>query len=333
MFNFAYPELLLLLWSLPVLAFLMLRYWYWRKRSIARLGDPVAMNRTIAGFSGPRFWLKNSLVLAAIALLSLALANPQRGAKKQTITQESADVFIALDISKSMLAEDLPPSRLELAKSFVQKLIKALEGERIGLIFFAGDAFLQMPLSTDYGFLVQSIQSASPELITAQGTAIPTAIDLALKSYDDQPSGRALVILSDGESHDDDAVSKAETAFEEGVVLCSVGIGTTDGGPIPTGNSFSAYKEDEKGNIVRTQLNESLLRKVATAGGGVYYHIKQEEQAIQGLVRQIDGLEKRALEVRSFSEFESWYRWFLLPAVLFLLLELWIQSKKQNKAS
>jgi Ca-activated chloride channel homolog len=241
-------------------------------------------------------------------------------------------VFIALDISQSMLAKDLPPRRLDLAKAFVLKLVKALEGERIGLIFFAGNAFLQMPLSTDYGFIAQSVQSASPDLISNQGTAIPAAIDLALKSFDDQPTGRGLVIVSDGENHDEDAVNSAAAAFDDGVVVFTIGVGTPEGGPIPLSDADNHFKQDEEGKEVRTQLNESLLRKVAQAGGGAYYPIRQSDNAIDGLRRSVENLEKRALEVRSYSEFESKYRWFLLPALLLLFLETALHIKpRQSK--
>lgn len=314
---------------------MLLYFLVWRRNMLDRLGDPALIGRLMPGFSATRFWLKNLIVLISLALLIVAFANPQRGAKKQQMMQKSADVFIAMDISQSMLARDIAPSRLERSKVFAQKLVRALEGERIGLIFFAGTAFLQMPLSTDYPFILQSIGSADPELISTQGTAIPAAIDLAAKSFDPEPAGRALVLITDGEDHEEDAISRAEAAFDDGIVLYPVGAGTASGGNIPiTTNGFADYKRDENGAVVQTKLDESMLVKLATAGGGRVFNISQDEAAVSALKREVDGLLKRNIEVRSFSEYETWYQWFLLPALLLLLADIWTGwRKKPKKAS
>jgi tetratricopeptide (TPR) repeat protein len=327
-FQFQYPEHLYLLFALPVLLLLLAAYWAWRKKAVARLGAPERELSLSRGL----FWLKNGLFLLALAFLALAWANPQRGAKKQKVTQQAADVFIALDISKSMLCQDVLPNRLELARVFTQKLVQALEGNRVGLIFFAGDAFLQMPLSTDYSFTLQSLQSASPDLLTEQGTAIAAAIELAEKSFDPEPgSGRALILLTDGENHDEDALEGAEKAFENGTLVYAVGAGTATGGPIPTGAfGESQFKKDEAGEVVRTKLNEKLLRELALAGGGQAFNLSQGDRAIGALRRAVEDLQKREVEVRSLSEFESWYRWFLLPALFFLFVEGFIFFKKRT---
>jgi Ca-activated chloride channel family protein len=329
MFRYEHPEHLWLLAAVPLLALLAVAYWFWRKNTLARLGN---VERVMAGFSATKFWLKNGLLALGLTLLAFSWANPQLGAKKQTVTQEVSDVFIALDISQSMLCEDVAPSRLELAKVFSQKLVQTLEGERIGLIFFAGNAFLQMPLSTDYSFIIQSIQTASPDLITEQGTAIPAALELASRSFGYEPGGgRAVILITDGESHDDDAANAAEEAYDNGIVIYTIGAGTLSGGPIPTGGFGDAqYKRDDKGKIVRTQLDETLLQKMAYGGGGQAFNISQGDAAISALRREVDGLQKRQLEVRSFAEFESWYQWFLLPAFLLLLLEIFVSYKKRN---
>ena len=259
-------------------------------------------------------------------------ANPQWGAKKQTVGQKAADVFIAIDISQSMLCRDIAPSRLELTKIFAQKLVKALEGERIGLIFFAGNAFLAVPLSTDYSFVLQSIQSASPDLLTEQGTAIAPALELAEKSFEaDSGGGRGIVLVTDGETHDEEALDAAQKSFESGTVIVAVGAGTSEGGPIPTsGWEGSQYKRDETGAVVRTRLNEDMLRKIARAGGGQAINISQSDRAVAVIELEVARLEKRALEVRSLNEMVSWYQWFLLPALLLLGLEAAI-SLRTNK--
>ncbi|MBC7776595.1 MAG: VWA domain-containing protein [Phycisphaerae bacterium] len=331
MFKFQHPEFLWLLASVPILLLLLISYRHWRRRALARLGDT---SRLMPVFSENKFWAKGALLMLAFTLLAVSWANPQRGGKKQTTTQKSADVFIALDISQSMLCRDVAPNRLELTKIFAQKLVHTLEGERIGLIFFAGNAFLAVPLSTDYPFVLQSIQSASPDLLTEQGTAIASALELAEKSFEAEPGGgRAVVLITDGENHDEEALDAAKKSYDNGTVILPVGAGTTDGGPIPTSDwEGSQYKRDEKGDVVRTRLNEDLLRKIALAGGGQALSVSQSDRAVAAIERKVGGLEKKAMEVRSLDEMESWYQWFLLPVLLFLGLEMAISFwKKQGK--
>lgn len=328
MFKFAHPDHFWLLAAIPLLVLLWWAWWQWRRRVLQQLG---ATSTVLPAFSVRRFIGKHILVVLGIVMLAIAWANPQMGAKKQTATQESSDVFIALDISQSMLCEDIAPSRLVLSKIFIQKLIRQLEGERVGLIFFAGNAFLQMPLSSDYAFIFQSIQSASPDMLSEQGTDIAAAIDIAQKSFDPEPGGgRMLIIISDGETHDDAALDKADKAFDNGTVIYTVGAGTASGGPIPTGGMGEGqYKRDENDEIVRTRLEEASLGKIALSGGGQTYNISQGDAAITTLKRAVNGLQKRAVEVRSFAEFESRYQWFLLPAILLLALDLFISFRKK----
>ena len=327
---FEHQDYLYLLAVIPLAAMLLWLYWRWRTLAIVRLGRPDRIEKNLSAFSSRRFWLKNGLWLAAFALLVLAFANPRKGLKVQQSTEESSDVFIAIDISQSMLAQDVKPSRLDLAKAFARKLVEALEGERIGLIFFAGNAFLQMPLSTDYAFTVQSIQNANPDLVSTQGTAIPAAIELAQQSFDaESTAGRAVILITDGENHDEDAVDRAASAFKEGIVLLPVGAGTPEGGFIPTGGlGPSQYKRDETGELVRTRLNENLLRELALAGGGRVCYLHQGEAALALVEREVGGLAKRRLEIRTAANAESRFQWFLLPALLLLTLEYLLASKK-----
>ena len=330
--RFEHPYFLNLLWAVPVLVALMAGYGWWRRRALARVGVAASMQRLLPGWSAGRFFAKNGLFVVAVGLLAIAWANPQAGAKKQTAVQKSADVFIALDISQSMLAEDVAPSRLELAKSFARKLVKALEGERIGLIFFAGDAFLQMPLSTDYTAANMFITDAGPDLISTQGTALAPAIDLASKSFGTEPGGgRAIILITDGEDHDQDAVDRAAQAYGDGIIVFAVGAGTEAGGPIPLGSAGGndLFKRDEQGEIVRTRLDQSLLQKLTASGGGVPYQLTQGDAAVAAIRREVQRLQKREVEVRSFAEYESYFQWFLLPAFLLLALEAWLVWRKK----
>lgn len=331
LFKFQYPLLLWGLLAAPAVLLLAVIYRWWRARAVEQLGT---VERLMLPQQAGLFWLKTSLLATIMALLAIVLANPQRGAKKQSATQQSADVFIALDISQSMLAEDTKPSRLDWAKRFAQKLVQSLEGERVGLIFFAGSAYVQVPLSTDYTFLLQSLQSADPSLMTEQGTAIPAAIELAEKSFDAQPGGgRALILITDGENHDEDAVSRAGAAFGDGVVVYAVGVGTAEGAPIPTAEGLSngQYKRDEQGEIVRTRLDEAALRQIALAGGGRAYHAAQDESALNALRREVSHLQKRDIAIRSFAEQESWFQWFLLPALLLLGLHFFWEKRPPRR--
>lgn len=330
MFKFAEPDRFWLLAVIPLMILLWAFWWYWQKTARAQLGN---VQKVLPNVSGQRFFLKNVMIAIAVSLMAFAWSNPQRGAKKQTETQESSDVFIALDISQSMLCQDISPSRLELSKIFVKKLVQNLEGERVGLIFFAGNAFLQMPLSSDYAFIFQSIQSATPDMLTEQGTDIAAAIDIAQKSFDPEPGGgRMLVIISDGETHDEDALNKAEDAFDNGTVIYTVGAGTKEGGPIPTGGTGEGqYKRDENNEVVRTRLEEQTLGKIALSGGGEALNLTQGNTAVNKLVNAVAGLQKRQLEVRSFAEYESWYQWFLLPALVLLLLEMYVSYRQKDK--
>jgi Ca-activated chloride channel family protein len=331
MYRLEHQNFLYVLEALPFLVLLLTFHRRWRKEAVARLGQTELVERLMEGYSGRRVWLKNLLVGLSLLLLGFAWANPQRGVKTRHVDHRSADVFLALDISNSMLAEDVKPSRLELAKVFAIKLVQALEGERIGLIFFAGNAYLQMPLSTDYGFAITTIRDASPDYITTQGTAIPIAVDLARRSFDkDAGAGQAMVIITDGENHDADAVSAAAAARGDGIQLYAIGAGTAAGAPVPMGDG--QFKRDERGRPVRTKLNEALLQDLARAGGGAVYNIQQGEAAVKALKTGLTQLQKRDLEVRSYTEFRSYFQYLLLPGLLLLALDSWVVWRKKSRA-
>ncbi len=333
MFKFEHPEFLTLLAAVPLLAGLVFYYFRWRAKSIALFGQPALVERLTLGFSQRRNWLKISLFGLALALLAIGLANPQLSNKKEKVKQKSADIFLVLDISESMLAEDIAPSRLERARVFAEKLIRALPGQRIGLVFFAGSAFLQMPLSTDAGAAVSFLRQASPELISEQGTAIGEALELAGDSFDkDVAAGRAVILITDGENHDDAALGRAEILRKLGITVWAVGVGTAEGAPIPIGVGVNGtvWKKDKDGGVVSTKLNETMLAELADAGGGDAYNLSQGDGVLEALRSALDRLEKREVEARSFTEFESYFQWFLLPALLLLVLEFWLAYRVQR---
>ena len=276
--------------------------------------------------------LKFGLLLFALSFLIIAWANPQWGTKKEKVKRKSADVFIALDISESMLAQDISPNRLERAKKFAQGLAQELRGERTGFIIFAGNAYLQMPLTTDYAAAELFIKSANTQQAPSQGTAISDAIDLAERAFEpENQHHKALVIITDGETHDQEAIERAVQANENGLMIFTVGVGTPDGGYIPLVYSGrSGFKVDEKGEYVRTKLNENMLAELAAAGSGSYYNLSEGDQIIPALRERIDQLEKREFEQRSFNEFESYFQYFIALGLLFLLIEFIISYRKNR---
>lgn len=281
----------------------------------------------MVGFSPGRFWLKNALFAASVALVAIAIANPRQAVRRTPPPQSSADVLIALDISQSMLARDAKPSRLEAAKIFVQQLAEALEGERVGLIFFAGDAYAQMPLSTDIGSLMMFVRNANTDFITDQGTDLVSAIELATRLFDSgSEAGRALIIVSDGEHHEADTEIRARKAHAEGIVIHTVSVGASSNAalPLPGGG----FKRDFNGQVVRSNANPILLRDVAKAGGGITLNT-DDGGAVKTLAREVDKLQKSAVEARAYTEYESFYHWLALAALLLLAFEqlLWWQRK------
>jgi Ca-activated chloride channel homolog len=313
------PELLHLLWVLALYALVLGAYWLWRQRTLRRLGSPALAERLLLGFSPWRFWLKNGLFAGALALLAIAIANPRRAERRDPPPQESADVLIALDVSQSMLARDVAPSRMEQAKTFVQKLAAALDGERLGLIFFAGDAYPQMPLSTDVESLVMFARNASPDFAADQGTDFGPLLEQAARLFEaDAEAGHALVVVSDGEHHEADVAVLAKKARATGMVIHTVAVGTAGGGTIPDG--WGGFRRDYQGQVVRTRADAARLRELAVAGGGVAVSITDSD-AISALVEEVGRLEKSTVESRSYTAYVSYFQWLLLPALLLLVLE------------
>lgn len=267
-----------------------------------------------------------------LASMIMAYANPQWGNKKEKIKAKSTDVYIALDISQSMMAEDVSPNRLERAKRLTQNVIQALKGNRIGLILFAGNAYLQMPLSSDYSAAQLFVSSANTGQASTQGTAISEAIDLALRAYEPgKGNQRALIIITDGENHDDEAIAKAREATGEGLHIFTVGIGTIEGSLVPYRvQGREQFKRDENGNPVKSILNIELIEELARAGNGSSFLIGQGNQIVTGIKRDIDLLEKDEVEQRAFTDYTSYFQYFLIFGIIFLIFEFIISDKKSN---
>lgn len=333
MFRFEHIEYLYALAIVPILFLLYYVFKIWVNNEAGKLSEAALFKKLSPHFSWARKHLKFGLLLVALVFICIAWANPQWGNKKEKVRAQSSDVFIALDISQSMMAEDISPNRLERAKRLTQNIVRSLKGNRIGLIYFAGSAYLQMPLSNDYSAAEIFLKSANTNQAGTQGTAIVEAIELALRAFEnDKEYQRSLIIVTDGESHDEEAVAKAEEALSKGLVVFTVGIGTEEGGFIPfTDRGREAYKRDKDGNPVKSALNIGLLKSLAASGGGEYYLVQEGNQIITDLKNEIDRLEKQEVEQRSFSEYASYFQYFLAFGILLLFIEYLLSNRGRVK--
>jgi len=296
------------------------------KQRISSLGTPTIIQRLING----KVPLKARLLLFIIVIISLvfAWANPQWGLKKEKVMVEKSDIFIALDISASMNAQDISPSRLEKSKRFIEQFIDTRKGDQLGLIYFAGGAYLQMPLTSDFAAAQLFARSANTDMAGTQGTVIGEAIDLAMRSVKEQ-SQRALIIISDGEDHDDNAISMTQKAKDNGWNIFTIGAGTEKGAFIPILNEGrEEFKMDEEGNPVTSKLNQNLLKDIADSGNGTFYMLDNEYSAIiSDINSQLDKMQKREVEVKSYTEYQSYFSYFLVLAFVLLMVDFFWLTK------
>jgi Ca-activated chloride channel homolog len=332
MFRFEHPTYLYALALIPVLTLFFYFTRRARRKALLRFGEENLVKQLMPQVSNLKHPLKFGLLMLAFALIIVAWANPQLGTKREKVKKRASDIIVALDISNSMLSDDVKPTRLERARAFSLDLVRELRSERIGTIVFAGNAYLQMPLTTDYAAASMFIKSANPDQAPTQGTAISEAIDIAELTFSkDVKNHKVLIVISDGEDHEIDAVAHAKEAQENGLLIFTIGVGTTEGGLIPTEfGGTQDFKRDETGQPVRTKINEEMLKEIAKAGGGDYFNIANTNGIIPALKNRIEKVEKRELEIRSFSEYESYFQWFLLPAILILIFEFTMPYRKSR---
>ena len=324
MFRFEHPEILYLLALLPIPGVL---YWLGRsavQRRMRIFGQERQIGRLLQGDAGHKARWRTVYWTIAFLFLVVAWANPQWGTRREAIKSKGIEAFIALDLSQSMLAQDVAPNRMERARRFAADLALQLRGNKIGLIVFAGSAYLQVPLTTEYAAIALFANSASPETIPDQGTAIAEAVELAGRYFSQKSKGgKALIVISDGEDHEDSAVEALKRIRKLGINVFALGIGTSSGGFIPVQqDGREDVKRDERGSPIRSRLNESMLQELAQVGGGTYYSLSANlENTARALLSQLGRIEKREMEQRVFSEYESYFQPFLFLAMLFWLLE------------
>lgn len=327
MIQFAQIEYLLLILVIPFLFLFHALYRRARRKRIAKFGDPLLVNKLMPGASRSRGWIKLTLISFALFFFALGLSRPQLGAKLKEVETKGVEIILALDVSNSMLAEDYSPNRLERAKLAISRLVDKLKEDRIGLIVFAGKAFVQLPITADYISAKIFLNSISTSSVPVQGTAIGEAINTAIKSFSlESKNSRAIVVITDGENHEDDAVAAAKSSLELGIPVFTIGIGTDAGKPIPIGNG--ELLKDKDGNIVVTKLDEKTLSEVAKAGGGSYLRAGNSDFGLEAIVDNIHNMDKQSYKSVVFEDFDEQYMYFFAIALMFLLLELLIGERK-----
>ncbi len=329
MFRFGNPESLYLLAILPLLLGFYFYSNYRRIQRIKKYGDPELLKQLMPDVSGARMAWKFWLSFVAIALIIFVLARPQFGSKMETVKRSGIETVIALDISNSMLAEDVQPNRLEKSKKLVSKLVDSFTNDKVGMIVFAGQAFTQLPITSDYISAKMFLDAIDPSLIASQGTDIGGAINLAMRSFTPKEGvGRAIIIITDGENHEGGAEEAARAAAEKGMQVYVLGVGSPEGSPIPSGTRANDFRKDKDGNVIVTRLNEQMCQSIAQAGKGMYIRVDNSNSAQRLLQSEIDKLAKADVETTVFTEFDEQFMVVAWIALIALVLELLILERK-----
>lgn len=328
MFRFADPNVLYLLIILPFVAIFYFYSNYRRTKRLRKYGDPELLSMLMPEASAHRPVFKFWVLWIALGLSIVMLSRPQFGTRLEKVKRSGIETIIALDISNSMLAEDVVPSRLEKAKSLISRLVSNFNDDKVGLIVFAGDAFTQLPITSDYISAKMFLESITPSLISSQGTNIGEAIRLAIKSFTPQEKvGRAIIVITDGENHEGGAVEAAKEAASKGMKVFVLGIGSPDGSPIPLEGS-NDYRKDNQGNVIVTRLNEQMCREVAQAGNGVYIRVDNSSSAQSLLQKEIDKLTKSDLESTVYSNYNEQFPALAWIIIVLLIIEVVVLDKK-----
>ena len=316
---------------IPVIALFFLILQIWKHKSQSNFADKMLLKRLSPNTSLFKSILKLVVLSLAFASLAIALVNPKIGTKLETVKREGVDIVFAIDVSKSMLAEDIAPNRLEKAKQLVTQIINNLASDRVGIIAYAGKAFPQLPITTDYAAAKMFLQNMNTDMLSSQGTAINEAIKLAKTYYDDEEqTNRVLIIISDGEDHSDEAASVAEEANEEGIRIFTIGVGDVKGGPIPEKRNGIVlnYKKDNNGETVITRLNEEILKSIASKANGVYINGKNTNELVDQIGEILNKMDKKEFESKQYADFKDQFQWFLGIALFFLVLDIFLLERK-----
>ena len=303
-----------------------------KQRQLMEFGDPELMAQLMPDASKSRPIVKFTLLIVALALLIVAAARPQYGQQEKTVKRQGIEVMVALDISNSMLAEDVAPNRLDRAKQMLSKMIDNMTDDKVGLVVFAGEAFTQLPITCDYVSAKMFLNTISPKLIPTQGTAIGAALQTAIRSFGIQESdaGRAIILITDGENHEDDATAVAKQAQELGIQVFVIGIGKPEGSPIPVPGT-NDYIKDRSGQVVVSRLNEEMCQEIAQAGKGAYVRCDNTNTAMRALQQELDRIATTDLETTVYADYNEQYQSFLLIALLLLVIDCFILMRQNHR--
>ena len=316
---------------IPVMIVIFLLVLWWKKRTQKKFADLELLEQLAPNSSVFKSTLKLLILSLGIAFLVLALVNPKMGSKLKTVKREGVDIVFALDVSRSMLAEDIAPNRLEKAKQVISKIIDNLGSDRVGVIIYAGNSYPLLPITTDHAAANMFLQNASPDLVSSQGTAINEALELAKTYYNnDEQTNRFLVIISDGEDHQEETKQMAQNLSNDGVKVYTIGVGTEKGGPIPLRESGNlvGYKKDRKGETVITKRNAEVLQNIADIANGKYIDGNITKNPVKEISSIMANAQKSEFETKQFSDYKDQFQWFLGIGVFFLLLDVFLFEKK-----
>ncbi len=337
MIRFEHPDFFYFFLLIPVVILVFKIHCIIRRRSIRKFGRETVLSQMMPLVSFYRPYAKLMIFLLALSSLIMAMVNPQIGSRMEEGRIEGVDIIVVLDVSRSMLAQDIRPNRLERAKMAVNRLIDRLEQDRIGIVAFAGTAHIQVPITSDHHAAKMILRTVNTRSVQVQGTAIESAIDRALLAFPDDEDlhNKSIVLVSDGESHDDDPVASARRAAERGVVIHTVGVGSREGAPIPIieNDQITGFFRDRSGNTVVTRYDEQLLRSIAESTGGIFRHGTGPDLGLDDILQEIRSIEKEEYETMLFAEYDSRYHYFVSLAIFLLLLDLLIMSRKNKYLS
>lgn len=322
------------LYALLVIPVLLLVFWFnarWRKNVLKQLGDAEILQNLIPTFSKALPRWKRLLFTLGLVFVLVGMANPQIGTKYEEVKREGFELMICLDVSNSMLAEDLTPNRLERAKQAISRLVDRLKNDKIGVVVFAGEAYIQLPMTVDHSAAKLFLRSIDTDIVPTQGTAIGKAIELAMSSFStNSKANKSIIVITDGENHEDDAMEQAAAAAELGIKVHTIGIGSLDGTPIPMykRGQMLGYRKDRAGNTVVTKLNEAMLQQVAASGEGTYVRANNSRTGLNALMDELEGMERAEFDSKMFTSYEDRFQYFIAVALLLLLIEVLLPSRK-----
>jgi Ca-activated chloride channel family protein len=326
------------LWAIlgviPLIVILFVYIQNWKKRKRKAFGNIQMVKKMMPQVSNSLPIIKFVLFTLAITSLLLGIANLQFGTKVEEVKREGIDLMIALDVSNSMLAEDLKPNRLERSKRAIYQLIEKLHNDRLGIIVFAGDAYVQLPITTDYSSAKLFLETIGTDIVPTQGTSIGSAIDLAMESFDfENGTSKSIVVITDGENHEEDAIENSKTAAKEGVSVHTIGMGSEGGAPLPIykRGAQTGFRTDKQGNTIVSKLNEQMLKQIAEAGNGTYVRATNAKAGLSLIMEEIDKMEKKEFGSKTFKDYEDRFQLFLLIALVLLIVEYFISNRRSSK--